>query len=397
MRSSGIVKISTSAQFPKGFPWNLQLLSRPPKVTWLNKTGKIKSLYYEGLPYQGEKTDVFAYYATPGSINGDLSKDHNLPGIVIVHGGCQAADKSVVNLWAQRGYAAISMDLDGHGPAHKRLRNAGPPAEAYMSYDWNYHAIAKIILAHSLLLSFPAIDKSRTGIVGLSVGGHLTCIVAGIDNRFKAAASVYGTGFIYKKGFFRQWYQGILEDQRPGREGLSPEEQRVWRDLIDPSNYLKNISCPFLFAGNPNDKYYPLAIRIKSYEQVKGPCYLYIDPSLQHSNVGHFLYILKSFFDQYLKAGPPLPVLHKIEKKGDKLYVRSSDVKKGHSAYVYFTTDAGPYDNRKWRIYTARIDQDGIEADLPPDNTVACFVNYLVNEHVIISSKVLIMNQSFLQ
>jgi hypothetical protein len=81
------VKISTSAQSIKDFPWDTELLSRPPKVKWLDKAGKIKSFYYEGLPYKGKKTDVFAYYATPGSISGDVSKDQDLPGILIVHGG----------------------------------------------------------------------------------------------------------------------------------------------------------------------------------------------------------------------------------------------------------------------------------------------------------------------
>ena len=55
-----IIPIHSSAQSIKGFPWDLQLLSRPPKVKWIDKTGKIKSLYYEGLPYQGKKPDVFA-------------------------------------------------------------------------------------------------------------------------------------------------------------------------------------------------------------------------------------------------------------------------------------------------------------------------------------------------
>ena len=385
LSSQHIVKISTSAQFPKGFPWDLELLSRPPEVKWIDKTGKIKSFYYEGLPYKGKTTDVFAYYATPGSIAGNPAKDKELPGIVIVHGGCQTASQSVVALWAQRGYAAISMDLDGHGPDFGRLVNGGPPAEAYMSYDWNYHAVAKIILAHSLLLSFDEVDNNKTAISGLSVGGHLTCITAGIDNRFSAAVSVYGTGFIYEKGFFKGWYQ----------DRLTEEEQRQWRDLLDPSNYLEHITCPFLFAGNPNDKYYPLEIRIKSYELLKGPFYLYNDPDLPHSNIGHSLYILESFLGQYLKVGPALPLLLQLEINGDKLHVRSSDLQKNHSAYVYFTTDAEPSDRRRWHIYPARTDQDGIVADLPPDNTTACFVNYLVDDHVILSSTVLILDNSF--
>lgn len=381
------VKINTSAQFIKDFPWDLEFLSRPPEVKWSDEAGKIKSLYYEGLPYQGKKTDVFAYYATPGSISGDLSKDRNLPSIVIVHGGGQFASKSVVTLWAQRGYAAFSMDLDGHGPDFVRLANGGgPPAEDYMSYDWNYHAVSKIILAHSLMLSFPEIDKNRTAITGFSVGGQLTCIVAGIDNRFNAAASVFGTGFIYKKGFFKEWYQTRLE----------PEEQRQWRDLLDPSNYLEHITCPFLYVGNPNDKFYPIDIFVESNKLLKEPFYQYIDPNFLHNVDGYGVYVLESFFDQYLKAGPSLPVLQQPERKGDKIYIRSSDLQENHPAFMYFTTGVEPSDSRKWQIYPAQIDQNGITADLPPDNTTAYFVNYLVDVHVMISSRVLMMNGSVL-
>jgi prolyl oligopeptidase family protein len=278
------------------------------------------------------------------------------------------------------------MDMDGHGPDHLRLKNGGPPAEAYMSYDWNYHAVAKIILAHSLILSFEEIDKSRTAITGFSVGGQLTCIVAAIDDRFKAAASSFGTGFIYKKGFFKQWYQSRL----------APEERRLWRDLLDPSNYLEDITCPFLFVTNPNDKFYPIDIFVESCDHLKGLFYLHIDPAFPHSAQGYGLYTLESFFDQYLNAGPSLPVLQQPEINGDKLYVRSSDLQKNHSAYVYFTTDAEPSDSRKWQIYPARIDQDGIVADLPPEDTFVCFINYLVDEHVMVSSKVLILDNSFL-
>ena len=380
-----IIPIHSSAQSIKDFPWDLELLSRPPEVKWIDKTGKIKSLYYQGLPYKGKPMDVFAYYATPGSITGTPAKDKKLPGIVIVHGGCQTASQSVVALWAQRGYAAISMDLDGHGPDLVRLINGGPPAEAYMSYDWNYHAVAKIILAHSLLLSFDEVDNNKTAISGLSVGGHLSCIAAGIDNRFGAAVSVYGAGFIHEKGFFRGWYQ----------ERLTAEEQRQWRDLIDPSNYLEHITCPVLFACNPNDTYYPLEIVVKSYEHVSADYYLYIDPVLPHDNRGHTLYVIETFFDQYLNNSAALPVIQKPEVMGDKLYTRSSGLRMNQPAYLYYTTDEGTSTNRKWQMYPAHIDQGGIVADLPPEDTIACFINYLVDDRVGISSKVLMMNNSF--
>ena len=62
--------------------------------------------------------------------------------------------------------------------------------------QWTYHAVADVILAHSLVLSFPEVDPNRTALTGISWGGYLTCIVAGLDDRFKAAVPVYGCGFL---------------------------------------------------------------------------------------------------------------------------------------------------------------------------------------------------------
>lgn len=79
--------IRPSSSLPKTTPWDLEALSKAPPVKWLNQKGRIRSLIYQGLPYKGKQTSVFAYYATPGSLSGDPSKDKNLPAIVFAHRG----------------------------------------------------------------------------------------------------------------------------------------------------------------------------------------------------------------------------------------------------------------------------------------------------------------------
>ena len=51
-----------------------------------------------------------------------------LPAMVLVHGGGGKAFREWAELWAERGYVALAMDLAGHGPDGKRLarRRAGP-------------------------------------------------------------------------------------------------------------------------------------------------------------------------------------------------------------------------------------------------------------------------------
>ncbi|MDA1159007.1 MAG: hypothetical protein O2983_05290, partial [Planctomycetota bacterium] len=97
-------------------PWPLEKLTTPPPMKWLDDSSPIRSLTYENEKFKGETTDVFAFYATPGTISGDPSKDKNLPAVVLIHGGGGTAFAQWTWLWAKRGYAAIAMDLSGRRP-----------------------------------------------------------------------------------------------------------------------------------------------------------------------------------------------------------------------------------------------------------------------------------------
>ena len=94
--------------------WDLQKLSQAPNFRWEEKNGPIKSLILEGPAYQDlSKTEVFAFYATPGSIRGEQDIQGSLPAVVCLHGGGGTAFAEWVYLWASRGYAAIALDFSG--------------------------------------------------------------------------------------------------------------------------------------------------------------------------------------------------------------------------------------------------------------------------------------------
>ncbi|MFZ4387850.1 MAG: acetylxylan esterase, partial [Chthoniobacterales bacterium] len=187
-------------------PWNLESLLRPPLSfsTTDIVVESIRSFYFEGEPYRGHPTRVFAFYGTPSH-----SKGEKLPAVVLVHGGLGTAFSEWVKLWVSRGYAAIAFDHSGSIPIGsmanwKNNPQGGPPLEAQaldqidwpLKEQWVYHAVADTILACSLLESFPEIDRDRIGLTGVSWGAVISSIVAGIDTRFKFVAPVYGCGFI---------------------------------------------------------------------------------------------------------------------------------------------------------------------------------------------------------
>ena len=180
-------------------PWNLRELRAVPAATFGTRSNFVQEIYYEGEPLAGKATRIFAYYARPATGNGPF------PAMLLVHGGGGKAFREWAEHWAQRGYVALAMDLAGNGPGG-RLPDGGPDqddstkfrdfAESEANQMWTYHAVAAVIRGHSLLAAQPEVDPKRIGITGISWGGYLTCIVAGIDDRLKVAVPVYGCGFL---------------------------------------------------------------------------------------------------------------------------------------------------------------------------------------------------------
>ena len=261
---------------PKSTPWDVKRLQETtPEFEWLQREGPVRSLTYRGEPYQGHPTRVFAYYASPATV-GDTSAQRPYPGIVLVHGGGGKAFSDWAELWAKHGYAAIAMDLAGCGPDGDRLPDGGPGQgddtkfgniDGPVTDQWTYQAVSAVILAHSWLLHTDDIDPQRTAVTGISWGGYLTCIVAGLDSRFKVAMPVYGCGFLHENS---AWKVGQLDP-------MTPERREKWVTLWDPSQYIGSAAMPVVFLNGTNDFAYPMDSYAKTCRLVQG------EKNLQHS------------------------------------------------------------------------------------------------------------------
>lgn len=116
----GLVMAQTGLSLPPALegeiPWDLKVLSQAPDFEWLDQSDSVWSLTYTGEEYEGKETKVFAYYASPATIGVGSSETGDFPGIVLVHGGGGTAFRIWALEWAERGYAAIAMDLGGDQP-----------------------------------------------------------------------------------------------------------------------------------------------------------------------------------------------------------------------------------------------------------------------------------------
>jgi dienelactone hydrolase len=389
--------IKPSSQLPETTPWNLKQLSEPPDFKWVDQSSPVRSLMYAGEPYSGQPTQVFAYYATPGTLQGDLAGDKSLPAVVLVHGGGGTAFREWAELWAKRGYAAIAMDLAGHRPIEgqnphqienrTRLQNGGPgqgDEEKFGSIDkppteqWSYHAIAAVLRAHSLIRSFPEVNPERTAVTGISWGGYLTCIAAGVDTRFKAAVPVYGCGYLHENS---AWLD------RFGK--MTPEQQARWVQLWDPSRYLPAVSMPILFVNGTNDFAYPLDSYMKSYDAVSGTKQIRVTVNMPHGHPpGWAPQEIGLFIDQHLRAGPALPTVADPHIEDGKVRAGYSSAQALQQAALHFSTERGPVNKRTWTTQPGKVEKDSVVTDAPPSSATVWFLTVTDDRGAVVSSRV---------
>lgn len=345
-------------------PWDMGRLSIPPKAEWGALKDLTQEVWYESEPFNGKPTRVFAYVGKPEGAG-------PFPAVVLVHGGGGEAFRDWALHWAKRGYVSIAMDTAGKGPKKSDNPDAGPGQEDHVKFRtdlppsemWTYHAVAAAIRAHSLLISLPEVDKTKTALTGISWGGYLTCIIAGVDNRFKAAVPVYGCGFLHENSTWKTEHF----------DKMTPESRQSWVSLWDPSSHLPGVQCPTLFLNGTNDFAYPL----DSYRK----CYRLVRPELRSVSVivelphGHIWNFPEPdiFIDSILRDGAPLAKVGAVQiQNGTATATITGDQK---VVQLCYTTDIGKWQKRKWQKQPAEIREGRISAALPPQRPLTFYLS----------------------
>lgn len=258
-------------------------LKTPPAVHAADgfaPAGSIKPLFFEGLPYQGKPTRVFAWLGLPAERTGKV------PGVVLVHGGGGTAFKEWVQQWNAQGFAAISVAVEGQtderiagappGAQWQRHAAAGPARQgiygdsaAPLADQWMYHAVADVVLANSLLRSLPEVDAAKVGVCGISWGGIITSTVVGIDPRFAFGIPIYGCGAL---------------DSIPNQYGRALGELALYREVWEPLVRLPRAAMPLLWLTGPRDAHFPLDAQQTSYRAAPGPRLVSIPFDMKHSH-----------------------------------------------------------------------------------------------------------------
>lgn len=381
---AGLVLLHGCATAPKSArhsgPWDLATLEKAPAAEWGARTGLVQEVFYEGEPFHGKRTRIFAYLGRPVEGHGPF------PAMVLVHGGGGKAFRDWAEHWAKRGYVALAMDTAGCGP-NGPLPDGGPDqgdatkfrdfTDAEARDMWSYHAVAAVIRGHSLLAALPEVDHARIGITGISWGGYLTCIVAGLDQRLKVAVPVYGCGFL---GDNSAWKSGSLAR-------LNPDSRKRWLRDFDPSHYLAGVNCPILFLNGSNDFAYPLDSYQKSCRLVRSRFrHVSVVLDLPHGHIWTFGEV-DQFVDSVLRGGTPLPRLQPMQIRGDQVTAIFSSRTPLKQAALHYTTDSGEWQKRHWETLPAELGRGAVTARLPAQRPLVCYVSITDERNLRVSTE----------
>jgi dienelactone hydrolase len=368
--------------------WDMHILGKTPKTYPADKpvAKDVTAVFFEGLPWRKRPTRVFAYYGVPKAAAGE-----RVPGMVLVHGGGGTAFDAWVRLWNDRGYAAIAMDTCGCVPIGsygkwQRHDFGGPPGwggfaqiDEPIEDQWTYHAIADVILAHSLLRSLPGVDPERIGVTGISWGGYLTCIVSGVDDRFRFAVPVYGCGFL---GDNSAW---LGEFEKMGTEKASR-----WLRWWDPSVWLRRNQMPTLWVTGTNDFAYPMDSLQKSYRTARGPRVLCVRIRMPHGHggAGENPAEIRAFADSQLRGAALLARITGQGRENDQAWVSYDSAVPVRQAELNYTLQTGRWQDRLWQSVAAELDPHAKKALARlPQGVKVYYFNLIDERDLVVSSE----------
>ncbi len=253
---------STLDELWKGYDPRAEPLEVEVVREWTEDGITYRALLYTVGTFKGRKARMAAFYAFP------TKHDGRLPAVLHLHGGGQRAFLRAVKQFADRGYAALSVNWGGRemerqqpgdpntdwgavDPTQNNVKGyfsmpPGPTSidavESPRNNNWFLLTIGAR-RAITFLERQPEVDPERIGVWGHSMGGRLTGLVTGADERVKVASpSVGGCGFVSTD------FPGIRGSGRRFNGNLG-----LFQKTLAGQAYLARVECPLLFLSATND------------------------------------------------------------------------------------------------------------------------------------------------
>lgn len=336
--------------------WNLGELSKVPAYRELKGTESdwpgLKALMVSGKGPKDSAAEFFCYYGVPSTPR----PAGGFPAVVLVHGGGGTAYPNYVEDWTKLGFAVIAPDWNNTRPA-PALTNV-PPTEVSVprlplpggKRSDHVANVANMVLAHSLVRSFPEVNPDRTVFVGLSWGSWFGVCVASVDSRFKGCVEIY------------------CGDKKLRAVPAS-------RDWLVNGRFLHAAKIPMYWSVSTNDGNVTPESSQEGFDACANFAGCTIVNRLPHSHCGFNFQSVRRMAAYFVGMGPRMPRLVDATVADGVARARIADPGTGivRAKLGYTLSDAPNCMNRLWKYAPAEI-KDGVVTAKIPDGTKMCYL-----------------------
>ncbi|MHB1697393.1 MAG: acetylxylan esterase [bacterium] len=286
------------------------------KPLYNDKTNKIETYGLTLTSYDGLK--LKGYFAIPYGVKGK-----KYPGVLLLHGYGSYGTPGWAHFFARRGYAALSIDLRGHGRS-RAVYNPGFPG---LMTDGILHvktfSMVKIVMdslaSLRFLEHFKNINPKFIFVTGGSMGGGLSLIDAAIDHHIVAAAGdvPFLSDIPVQMPLAKM---GPYMEIKAFLKKHPSDNSKVMRSLyyVDTKNFAGWIKSPVLMGIGLKDEDCPPKGSFAVYKLIKSKKQLFIAKNSGHVVLPGWNLEVFKFFAPYLPKATKSGSINKIDKKNER-------------------------------------------------------------------------------
>ena len=368
--------------------------SDPPSATAGDEQLIVEEFFLTAGGNDAGPNRIYCGSARPESATGPV------PTILVFHGGGGHASGALAIAIARRhpGMAAVAMDYNGQfRPGREGRVTAWKTVTAEMrqrQFDL-VPGLTNWSMWHNVMAARRTIDfiemqswanADRIGAVGISYGGWLALILAGVDDRVKCVTTgVSAGGASFTAGRAAQQLR------------WEPAEQRqLWLDHYEPLAHAPNTKAAVFFQLATNDLFFWLNGAEKNLAAFTGEKGWVLRPNSNHGAGGPEVpnTAAPALVRHILADGPALPQVTAFRASDDgcRYAWKATGPHSIHRATLNWSPGGAVSPARYWIEFPATCEGDTWSAEIPVDLAGCCsqsFVNVGDNEGTVVSSTLL--------
>ncbi|TFG09337.1 alpha/beta fold hydrolase [Candidatus Thorarchaeota archaeon] len=357
--------------------WNLDEVDEAP-YDIINTSSSVHDISYDDdqIPIMDWRFTFFSenYSGRPLRIGSILMFPMNysepMPSVLFLHGyGSQASDfLPMMYPFVANGFVALAIDAPGCGQSSMTLplnprtffNVTSGPQGAHI-----YHSVWAASRALGLLESLDHVDATESVVLGVSMGGLETFILAAIDDRVEAAVPIDACGNFMNSIAAGSFLNSVID---PSYAADSVMMDRLVR-WFDPIGYARQIDCPVFMLFGTSDEFFPISSFISTYRELSSDTTLNIVPNSGHDLIPERNVLIREWIHAKMEGTTEVPELELEHKQvlspvGYALSVESSTDYDGALYVVWRTNEPGA----SWVATRMLSTEDGYRAILYPTN-----------------------------